>query len=246
MPDAAPGKPADSVSPSGNPIYRHDQPTPWTAPDGEECIEEISAHIEAHLGPVETVYHEIISDAVHIDVHFVKPTAASPYIRLVTSGMSDLPMTTPAEVDVPQHAELLMTLPPGWKLDDASLKDERWYWPIRVLKMLARLPHKHATWLGWGHTVPHGDPPQPYADNVGFSGAIVLPSVSVPEAFHSLHIEGRKTITFYAVVPLFEAEMNFKLRHGTDALLERLDKKRVSDVVNPARTDATKKFLGLW
>ena len=155
-------------------------------------------------------------------------------------------MTTPQEIDVPRYTELMMTLPRDWKLDEASLKDERWYWPIRVLKMLARLPHKHTTWLGWGHTVPNGDPPEPYAENVGFSGAIVLPSVSVPQAFHVLEIVGKKTITFYAVVPLFETEMNFKLRHGTDELLSRMDKKHVSDIVDPSRGDVTKKFLGLW
>jgi hypothetical protein len=38
---------------------------------GEEHIEAISAHLERHLGPVSGVFHEIISDLVHIDVHVV-------------------------------------------------------------------------------------------------------------------------------------------------------------------------------
>ena len=243
-PEASP--PAEVVSSSGSPIYRHGEPTPWSAPQGEECLEDISTHVKAHLGPVESVFHEILSDTVHVDVHFVRPTETWPCIRLVTSGMSDLPMSTPDGADVPRHVELMMTLPQDWKLDEESLKDEHWYWPIRLLKTLARLPHKYATWLGWGHTVPNGDPPEPYADGVGFSGAIVLPSVSVPKDFHVLHIPGKKDISFYAVVPLFETEMNFKLRHGTDALLERLGKKDVSDVVDLSRSDVTKKFLGLW
>lgn len=89
------------------------------------------------------------SDTVHIDVHFVKPSAEFPFIRLVTSGMSDLPMTTPPEVAVPRYIELMMTLPADWKLDQSALEDENWYWPIGFLKYFARLPHKYQTWLGW-------------------------------------------------------------------------------------------------
>jgi Suppressor of fused protein (SUFU) len=239
-------KPADLVSLSGSPIYRHGEPGAWEAPKGEEFIEQISGHIEQHLGTVETVLHEIVSDTVHIDVHVVRPTSECPHIRLVTSGMSDLPMTTPDDPDIPKHAELLMTLPAGWKLDQASFDNEEWYWPVRLLKTLARLPHKHQTWLGWGHTVPNGDPPENYAGNTKLCCAIVLPSLTVPDAFRELNIPGHKAITFYAVVPLYEPEMNFKMRSGCDALTDLFDRKGVSDVVDIARKDVTRKLFGLW
>jgi hypothetical protein len=239
------GDPAKIVSLSGQPIYQHGEPLPFAGPRGEEFIEEISTHIERHLGPVETVYHEILSDKVHIDVHFVKPTEDSPWVRLVTSGMSDLPMATPEDERIPRHTELLITLPPDWKLSQADMQDENWYWPIRLVKSLARLPHQYATWLGWGHTVPNGDPPEPYAPSTKLCGAIILPSVTVPDDFHTLSIAGVKDITFFAVVPLHEAEMNLKLRSGTDELLKRFDKHGVSDIVDPARRNTVKRF-GLW
>ena len=160
--------------------------------------------------------------------------------------MSDLPMTTPEGAEVPRFAELLLTLPNYWKVDQVSFEDEKWYWPVRIMKTLARLPHKYSTWLGFGHTVPNGDPPEPYAQNTKLCGAIVLPSISVPDAFHTLRIGEHKTITFYAIVPLFEEEMNFKLRSGTDALLERLGKKGVSDIIEPSRTNVGKKLFGLF
>ncbi len=241
-----PGQAADVVSLSGNPIYRHGDPTPFAAPQGEEFIEQISDHIERHLGPVDGVFHELVSDTVHIDIHIVKPTAAFPYIRLVTSGMSDLPMSTPEESDAPQYVELMMTLPADWKTDQASFDDESWYWPVRLLKQLARLPHKYQTWLGFGHTIPNGDPAQPYAPNVAFDGAILLPSVSAPESFHTLDIPGVKSITFYAVVPLHPNEMALKLRLGTDKLLEKFDRKGFNDVVVPNRADVTAKRFLLW
>ena len=29
------------------------------------------------------------------------------------------------------------------------------FWPIQMLKFLARFPHEYKTWLGWGHTIPN-------------------------------------------------------------------------------------------
>lgn len=39
--------------------------------DGEN-IDAISNHIEKYIGKIDCVFHEIISDKVHIDVHWVK------------------------------------------------------------------------------------------------------------------------------------------------------------------------------
>lgn len=236
---------AKIVSLSGAPIWRHGESTPWQPPQGEMCIEQISDHIERHLGVIETVLHEIISDTVHIDVHVVKPSADFPYVRLVTSGMSDLPMTVSPGSGAPEYVELMLTLPADWKLDQTSVEDENWYWPVRQLKYLARLPHKFQTWLGWGHTVPNGDPAEPYASNTKLCGAIVLPSVTVPDAFHTLRIDDEKEITFYAVVPLFEDEMNLKLRSGTDELLKRFGKKGITDIISPTRSNVAKKWFGI-
>lgn len=103
-------------------------------------LEQISAHIERHLGPIEMVFHEIVSDTVHIDVHWVKPTRDFPFARLVTSGMSDLPMSVPEDSGAPAHLELMITLPGQWRFDEDALDDERWYWPVGLLKALARFP----------------------------------------------------------------------------------------------------------
>ncbi|MFZ6749346.1 suppressor of fused domain protein [Undibacterium sp. Ren11W] len=237
-------KSAEILSMSGSPIYQHGEATPWSAPAGEEFIAEIAAHIEKHLGPVDFVFHEIVSDTVHIDIHVVKPTLDFPYTRLVTSGMSDLPMSTPEGIDVPRFAELLITLPANWKTDQASFADEAWYWPIRLLKGLARLPHKHATWLGFAHTVPNGDPAEAYAPNTELCGAILLPPACTD--FQVLDIAGVKSINFYAVLPLYASEMDFKLRSGSNKLLERLDRKGISEIVDIARPDVTSKRFWLW
>ncbi len=240
-------KESNLVSLSGSPIFTYtDGEKEWQAPHGEECIEEISAHIERHLGEVNGVFHELVSDTVHIDVHYVKPTRERPYHTLVTSGMSDLPMSVPEQVDATRFMELLVTLPEEWLVDQEAFANEAWYWPIRQLKYLARFPHKYDTWLGWGHTIPNGQPTEPFANNTRLSGVILLPSVNVPEEFFTLEINPEKTIEFYSIVPLYEEEMNLKLARGTDALLERFDKHGISDIIQIDRQNTCKKRFGFF
>jgi hypothetical protein len=234
------------VSLSGSPIYRYtDGENEWESPYGEECIEQISDHIESYIGDIEMVFHEILSDTVHIDVHHVKPTEERPFHSLISSGMSDLPMTMPDAIQAPAYAELLMTLPKEWQIDDESFRDEKWYWPIRQLKYLARFPHKYNTWLGWGHTIPNGDPAEPFAKNTSLNGVIILPPLSTPEGFHNLFIDENKTISFFSIVPLYEDEMNLKLRKGSNFLLDKFDKFTINDIIDIKRKNVCKKRFGI-
>lgn len=233
-------------SSSDGPIYRHEQREPEgeLARGDEALIQDVTAHVEAHVGPVDVVFHEIASTYVHVDVHHIAPTPERPWHVLVTSGMSARPMTTPPELPPDwRHAELLVSLPTEWKLSAEAFEDERNYWPVRALKQLARLPHEYGTWLGYGHTVPNGDPPEPYADNTKLSGMIVLPPLSLPESVHRLQRPSGDVVRFWSLVPLYAEEMDFKLKEGSDALLEKLDEAGVGDVVDPSRRNVVAKKL---
>ncbi len=233
----------DEKSAGGSDILHHGEPAGFEPAQGEVCIEQISDHIEEHLGPISSVYHEMLSDTVHIDVHVVPATEEFPYLHLITSGMSDLPMQVPPDSGAPRYMELMITLPGDWPLDHTDLEDERHYWPIRLLKWLARFPHKHATWLGRGHTIPNQEP---FADNVAFDAVIILPSVVVPEEFRELVIDADKTITFMAVVPLYPEELALKLEKGTDALIDGFIDKEINDICLPGRPNAATKRSGLF
>jgi hypothetical protein len=236
------------LSEAGVPILRHQNIETWLPVSGSSSLEAISAHVVTHLGEVDTVFHEIASSIVHIDVHIVKPSAQFPYIRLVTSGMSDLRMNVPEELDVPKFLELMVTLPPDWKVDSESFKDERWYWPVRLLKFLARFPHQYSTWLGYGHTIPNEDPPKPYALNTRLCCALILPSPTVPEKFLSLEISPEKTIYFLAILPLYADEMQLKLQKGGNDFLAKLAGANVTDLINPQRPSVArpKKRFGIF
>jgi len=241
-----PAKPKSKVvSISGHPVEHYRSGPKSFAPPPEALgADWIARHIERCLGSIASVFHELLSDQVHLDVHWVKPTGARPYHFLVTSGMSDRSMPVPAALDAPRHIELLMTLPERWAIGDAALDNENWYWPIRQLRTLARFPHQYDTWLGEGHTVTNGDPAQPLAPSTRLSGAILLPPQHTPEGFDRLRVADGKAIHFLAVVPLYDEEMTLKMRAGADALLERFRKHRVTDVVEPTRPNVARRAGG--
>lgn len=205
--------------------------------DDPLLVEELGAWIEQHIGPIASVFHETVSEAVHVDVYAVAPRAGREFWTLVTGGMSSRAMNVPDDGWAPAFAELVMFLPPDWLVNKEAFGDERNFWPIRWLKLLARFPHQHQTWLGFGHTIPNGDPPQPFAPGVGFCCMLLLSPLHTPEAFSPLRLSDGREVAFYALQPLYEAEMEFKLANGTDALLDRFDERGVDDIVDVGRAD---------
>ena len=120
----------------------------------EDEMSAIEQHIKNTFGEFENVFHELVSPDIHVDICVVPPSDERDYYTLVTMGMGAHRMNVPEELAEYklERAELAIALPPDWKLDEESLKDERWYWPIGLLKVLARLPISNDTWLGfWPH-----------------------------------------------------------------------------------------------
>ncbi len=235
-------------SEAGVPILRHQTPgSAWTPPaasDGAQ-IEAIVEHFSRFVAPPTTVYHEIISSNVHVDVHIIPGDDERP-LTLFTTGMSDRAMAIPAGAEEFAYAELMIRLPADWKLD--QLEDPRWYWPVRWLKMLARMPHDLSTWLGFGHTIPNGDPATPLADNTELCGMLLLPPISFPREAYSVTAPSGRVINLWALYPVYDDEMKLKLKRGTDALLDAFERAKVSDVVAIDRRSsvARKKVFGLF
>lgn len=224
------------TSKSGAKILRHsasDAPVDRAPAHADD--ERISEHVTAAIGPIEMVFHEIVSDLVHVDVHWVKATAERPFHVLVTSGMSARPMTTPEGSDVARFAELMVLLPAEWRLTEDAWRDERWYWPIRWLKTLARLPHEYRTWLGVGHTIPNGDPPSPFGPGTDLACMLVMKAISLPMEAQTATLADGSELELFTLYPLHEDEMRFKLEEGLDALLDAFDAAGVPDVVDASR-----------
>ncbi len=247
IPVAAPSKelPKEKTD-GGSAVYRYEERTSdfEMAIGNEENIEIISKHIERYIGPIEAVFHEIVSDLVHIDVHFVKPSQERPFHTLITSGMSDRPMAPPPDCREYAFAELMICLPPEWPISDEAFNNPNNYWPVEWLKRMARFPHEYQTWLFEGHTVPNGDPAEPFARNTKFCGWLLFPPALAPEEFHELKVSPEKTIYFFSLFPLYESEMNLKLKKGTEELINRMADNDVCELIELGRKNVAKK--GLW
>ena len=111
--------------------------------------------------------------------------------------------------EAPPFVEMCILLPSTWNIPTdsaetaAAFEDENVYWPIRWLKMLARLPHEYGTWLGFGHTIPNGEDAEPFADATELGCMLVLTALSLPEGFQTLEISPDKKVHFYTLYPIY-------------------------------------------
>jgi hypothetical protein len=217
-------------------------------PGDPELIEAVDAHIARHIAPVDTVFHEIISPDLHIDVHHVRPDRDRRFHTLITSGMSERPMNTGEEAAEFRFAELAILLEPDWAIESLQAGDENVYWPVRLLKTVARFPFELGTWVGVGHSIAAANPPEPMALATELSSAILLPPVSLGDGFMRMR-RGDGSITyFWTILPLYSEELALKLEKGTDALMDALDAAGVDDIVRQARprVGVRRRFLGLF
>lgn len=182
----------------------------------EQQMDEISKHVEVHVGEFDGVMHEIVSDALHIDIIHVPVVRGLNCQALCTMGMSALPMPgLPPEL---AHAEVLILLPPEWPTKHEDYHDEANYWPIRWLKTFARLPVTNRAGLTPGITVPCDLP------GTRFDCLMLCPAEVLPPEFSAL-VSGGRTVNFYALMPLTELETAWKIhQESATALWDRFQR----------------------
>ena len=201
----------------------------------EEEMEAVEGHIQQYFGKFENVFHELSSPDIHVDICVVPPSEERDYYTLVTMGMGAHRMNVPEELAEYklERAELAIALPGNWKLKHEDLKDERWYWPIRLLKTMARLPIVSDTWLGFGHTMDNEDD---FAKDTKLCAAILTGPQDTEDGSEVCILPSGEEVNFYQVIPLYRDELEYKLAHDADALLGKMN--GISFVVEPDRQDA--------
>ena len=188
----------------------------------EEEMEAVEGHIQQYFGNFENVFHELSSLDIHVDICVVPPSEERDYYTLVTMGMGAHRMNVPEELAEYklERAELAIALPGNWKLKHEDLKNERWYWPIRLLKTLARLPIASDTWLGFGHTM---DNEENFAKDTKLCAAILTGPQDTEDGSEVCILPSGEEVNFYQVIPLYREELEYKMEHDADALLDKMD-----------------------
>lgn len=183
----------------------------------EQELSCLEFFIEEHYGAYTSVFHELVSPDIHVDIAIIPPSPDRMWTTLVTMGMGAYRMKVPSRLkkDKRDRAELLICLPPHWEVES---DEEKWYWPLRWLKILARLPGSEKSWLGRGHTVPGGGP---FAGNTALSSLLLDEPQAYGEEAAFCPLPDGSGIRFYQVIPLYEEERQYQLAHGLEALCER-------------------------
>lgn len=196
------------------------------------CADQITAHVEKYVGASQLLWCAE-QNGGPLEIWAVPASEKRRFHFVWTRGMSAAPMNAPD----PQwrHAELCMLLPPEWPLGETTEQNEASFWPIRLLGQLAALPFERDTWLGMGHTVPNGEPPQPYTNDFAMCAALLLPPLELERSFARVRLSDGEILNFWNVVPLHADELRFKIGNGLTPLLQAFEKRGVSDILNPTR-----------
>ena len=238
------------ITPGGSNVYRYGERQDDGVLHLPDEVGTYAQEIEEHFAKVfpghrHGVFHEIMSDYVHIDVHILEPTEDQPFYVVYTTGMSDLPMTLPpdikksAKMDI-SRAELYILLPGDWPLGDLGPDTPMSvYWPIGLIKFLARFPHEYKTWLAYGHTVPNGQDYAPFDDSVGFGGVVLNWGDGPLGGFTAK--DGQR-IMCYGVIPCYKEEIEYKLKYGMDKLYELLREHGAMRILDPQRPNLCPDF----
>ncbi len=219
-----PARPPGEYSPGGSRLYQYGENAfgqsriGFTEEDTREYAEAREAEFERMFGKCDQVSHEIMPLVPHIDVFQYPPGHTKrDFWTLVTSGMSDLRMTLPEGVD-PKHARAELVF----------YCDEPRPEYLGLLRIMAHFPHDNQTWLGHGHTMPNGMPPEPlFAHTPGLSCVLFSYTIVRPDQLlgERLRIAG-DPVNLLWVIPISERECQAKLDRGIDFLLEVFDKVR--------------------
>lgn len=198
-----------------------------------QCIED---HIAKHIAPVSWVWGEIASSLIHLDVLIIEPSKERPCYTLVTSGMSQKPMTPPRpEVAKAKYSELVLHLPPDWPMHDPELRKSENFWPIELIKHVARFPHVFETWLWWTQTV-HNE--KPYHPSVPFAGVMLIQDTPYDQDFLVMETDREEPTVFHSLVLLHQAELDYYIQHGYLAVMDALTKQGHEFVIDPDRPSA--------
>lgn len=189
----------------------------------------IIEYFETRFGPtLPKSLIEIIPTELSIVIHAIPSNDRCRCLTLFTSGMSNVAMNVPRGYENFANAELFIQLPAEWPFTEVS--DENFGWPLHWLRELGKFPHQNDQWLGGevaiitsttlGVPLPHG-----------FDSMLII----CEKVFSTPH--GR-TIAAYRLFPLFPAERKLEMERGIGALLNSLDAKDISFVVDVCRKSA--------
>ena len=197
---------------------------------GENCLfytseenKAVTNHIEKHLAPIDSVLYSEDSDGLHVELCVVPASRKHNHrsMTIVTRGMGAYKMRTNEGLidEELQRAELAISLPYTWEIDEEALGEPRWNWPCQLLEWLAKLPIRNEKPLGFAHTVNLNNY---VSDNALFTAVILVGIQECDEEGQVCVLPDGQPVNFYQVIPIYKEELDYCLECGIDAFFEKL------------------------
>lgn len=158
----------------------------------------------------------------------------SEIIVLMTNGLSDYAMPVPEKYKERNHVELYFCLPSYWDLTTDNGK-----WVIEWIQKLAKHCIEKETWYGIGHTFPNGNPAMPLSNTMKQKYLMLNGPYFLEKELSPIQAED-KEIHFLGIIPIFEDEMDYKMGKGTYKLLQKIEGKGISELLDDYRMSCLK------
>ena len=158
------------------------------------------------------------------EVLVLEPTAERPYYILLTVGLGSCDCTGLGCI------EFVLMLPENWQLNSQSLEQERWAWPLIMLDRLADtadLAYDTEHLLGFQ---------QSFAADTELCALLLVKSEEYDDEIKICLLPNGKIVSFYQVIPLYQAEYDYALKFGTDSLIDLLIDVDLPTVIDPHRS----------
>jgi hypothetical protein len=192
-----------------------------------ECRRTRQAAYQRLFGKALSVSHKLIPQIPQVDGFTSRRSRGEQIVySWVTGGMSDLEMTLPqrAPSEAPRRAELI------FYCSEPSAEH------INTLPWVAHFPHNSKSFLGYGHTMPSGNPPAPFWGSAVLDTLLFLPPIVTKDPTLPAELKlGGQPVHFLWLVPLTGAQCDFKLQDGLEGLMNLFRQHRHPYVFDPQR-----------
>lgn len=165
-------------------------------------------------------------------IHLIEASKSRPYKVLHTVGLSQYNQPVSDRFPEYKNIELYICLPDYWNLETND-------WPITWLNALAEVPQKKMTWFGPGDTIPAGNPVKPIDEKFTQNHFMLVEPMLFKNELNGLK-KGENDISFLAVIPIYQEELEYKLRSSAKVFLAKYQFKKYNELVDEYRDNVSK------
>ena len=148
---------------------------------------------------------------------------------LMTNGLSKYKMPVHEKHAGREHTELYFCLPNYWDLENLQKQ-----WVFEWIQKMARYLTEKQTWFGVGHTIPNGNPAVPLSPTMNQRYLLLNDPMYLRNELTPLTLEDTE-IHFLGIIPIFEDEMDYKMARGTYKLVQKMEGKGISELLDDYR-----------